>query len=90
LVARYGGEEFAVIFTGIDAAAARVILDTARATVQTKNYRLRESDAPLGEVTFSAGLTTARADEMCSTVFQRADRLLYAAKEGGRNQVRAD
>lgn len=89
LVARYGGEEFAVLFTGIDAAAARITLDTARATVQTKNYRLRESDAPLGEVTFSAGLTTARSDEMCSTAFQRADRLLYAAKEGGRNQVRA-
>lgn len=90
LVARYGGEEFAVLFTGIDAAQGRVILDTARVGVATKNYRMRENDAPLGEVTFSAGLTTAREHEMCSTVFQRADRLLYAAKEGGRNQVRTD
>jgi len=55
-----------------------------------RNYRLRESDAPLGEVTFSAGLTRARADEMCSTVFQRADRLLYTAKEAGRNCIRSD
>jgi diguanylate cyclase len=90
LVARYGGEEFVIVFTGIDQAAARVILDTARASVQTRNYRLRESDAPLGEVTFSAGLTHVRGDEMCSTVFARADRLLYAAKEGGRNCVRSD
>jgi diguanylate cyclase len=90
LVARYGGEEFAIIFTGIDQAAARVTLDTARAGVATRNYRLRESDAPLGEITFSAGITAARGDEMCSTVFQRADRLLYAAKESGRNCVRSD
>jgi len=90
LVARYGGEEFAVLFTGIDAAAARVTLDTARAKVATKNYRLRESDEPLGEVTFSAGLTMAKAAEMCATVFQRADRLLYTAKEDGRNCVRVD
>jgi len=90
LVARYGGEEFAVLFTGIDKDAGRVILDTARATVATKNYRMRENDAPLGEVTFSAGLTSSRPGEMCSTVFQRADRLLYGAKEAGRNQVRAD
>jgi diguanylate cyclase len=90
LVARYGGEEFAILFTGIDQAAARVTLDTARASVATRNYRLRESDAPLGEVTFSAGLTHARGDEMCSTVFQRADRLLYTAKESGRNCVRSD
>jgi diguanylate cyclase len=90
LVTRYGGEEFAILFTGADQAAARVILDTARASVATRNYKLRESDAPLGEVTFSAGLTHARADEMCSTVFQRADALLYAAKEAGRNCVRSD
>jgi diguanylate cyclase len=90
LVARYGGEEFAILFTGVDQAAARVTLDTARASVATRNYRLRESDAPLGEVTFSAGLTQARGHEMCSTVFQRADRLLYSAKEAGRNCVRSD
>lgn len=85
LVARYGGEEFAVLFTGIDLGAARGILDTARVTVATKRYRLRESDAPLGEITFSAGLAPAEAGEGLSTVFHRADRLLYAAKTAGRN-----
>lgn len=90
LVTRYGGEEFAILFTGIDQAAARVILDTARVTVATRNYKLRESDAPLGEVTFSAGITRVQPDEMCATVFQRADRLLYTAKEAGRNCIRSD
>lgn len=85
LVARYGGEEFAVLFTGVDIAAARITLDTARATVATKRYRLRESDAPLGEITFSAGLAAAEPGDGLSTVFHRADRLLYAAKTAGRN-----
>lgn len=85
LVARYGGEEFAVLFTGVDLGTARGILDTARVTVATKRYRLRESDAPLGEITFSAGLAPAETGEGLSTVFHRADRLLYAAKTAGRN-----
>ncbi|NML07198.1 diguanylate cyclase [Sphingomonas sp. G-3-2-10] len=88
MVARYGGEEFAVLFVGVDLETAKATLDTARATVSAKNYRLRESDAPLGAVTFSAGISPSRGGEMCSTVFQRADRLLYAAKESGRNCVR--
>ncbi|MCW3835105.1 GGDEF domain-containing protein [Sphingomonas canadensis] len=88
LVARYGGEEFAVLFTGIGVEAAQVTLETARATVASKRYRLRESDAPLGEVTFSAGLVSVIAQDACQTSFQRADQLLYAAKEAGRNCIR--
>lgn len=87
LVARYGGEEFAVLFAGLGADAARVTLDTARATVAAKHYRLRESDAPLGEVTFSAGLTATTREDSYQSAFQRADRLLYAAKTAGRNCV---
>lgn len=85
LVARYGGEEFAVLFTGVSMEEARATLDTARVKVATKRYRLRESDAPLGEITFSAGLAAGRSGEGLSTVFHRADRLLYAAKTAGRN-----
>ncbi|MBX3593736.1 GGDEF domain-containing protein [Sphingomonas sp.] len=87
LVARYGGEEFAILFSTGDLEVARVTLDNARATVASKRYRLRESDAPLGEVTFSAGVTAARDSEGFAPVFQRADALLYDAKNDGRNRV---
>ena len=90
LVARYGGEEFAVLFSGVDLASARVTLDTARATVATKNYRLREDNAPVGEITFSAGVTQSRGDDAFQSVFHRADRLLYAAKSAGRNCLHAE
>jgi diguanylate cyclase len=90
LVARYGGEEFAVLFAGVDLAAARVTLDAARAGVATRQYRLREDDAPLGEVTFSGGLTAATAEDSYQSLFQRADQFLYAAKTAGRNCLRSD
>jgi len=90
LVARYGGEEFAVLFTGGDIETARATLDAARVKVAAKRYKLRESDAPLGEITFSAGLSAALPGDGLSTVFHRADRLLYAAKTAGRNCLHID
>lgn len=87
MVARYGGEEFAILFTGIDCDKALLALEEGRRSVAAKRYRLRESDQPLGEVTFSAGLTAMKDRESLGTVFGRADRLLYLAKNAGRNQL---
>ncbi|ODP36062.1 GGDEF domain-containing protein [Sphingomonas turrisvirgatae] len=90
LVARYGGEEFAILFSGIDLATARATIDHARASVAAKRYRLRETDSPLGEITFSAGLTRVDPDMKFGTNFHRADILLYRAKADGRNRVETD
>ena len=87
LVARYGGEEFAVLFTGIDAAEARRLMDAAREAVEAKRFRLRESDQPLGAITFSAGVGAIGAGERFETAFARVDRALYRAKAEGRNRV---
>ncbi|WP_255586832.1 GGDEF domain-containing protein [Hephaestia mangrovi] len=89
LVARYGGEEFAVLFSGIALDEALALLDRARAAVAGKRYRLRETNAPLGAITFSAGVTAAAPGEPLTDVFERADRLLYAAKADGRNCLKA-
>lgn len=88
LVARYGGEEFVVLFANLELAQARTTLEAARSLVAGKRYRLRETDAPLGAVTFSAGLTAAAPAEPVSEAFVRADRLLYAAKADGRNCIK--
>jgi diguanylate cyclase len=90
LVARYGGEEFVVMFTGLAPADALSTLEGARAAVAAKRYRLRETDAPLGAVTFSAGLTPVAPDDTIGSALGRADRLLYVAKEDGRNCIHVD
>ena len=88
MVARYGGEEFTVLFVGTTLDDAYATLERARDVVADKRYRLRESDEPLGAVTFSAGITEAKPGEFLGSVFGRADKLLYTAKDNGRNQIR--
>ena len=87
MVARIGGEEFVVLFEGIPPAEGARILDEARETLGARHFKVRETDAPIGKVTFSAGVacTKRKADE---PAIARADALLYEAKNGGRNQVR--
>ncbi|WP_156360126.1 GGDEF domain-containing protein [Sphingomonas sp. Leaf10] len=87
LVARYGGEEFAVLLGGIDLASAGALLERARRAVGARRYRLRESDTVIEGITLSAGLVTLRSGETITEGIARADRLLYAAKRGGRNQM---
>jgi len=87
LVARHGGEEFAVLFSGIGIAKARDIMEDARSKVASKRYRLRETDKPIGEITFSAGLTRVHIGESLADSFNRADTKLYEAKHAGRNRI---
>ncbi|SFP87161.1 diguanylate cyclase [Sphingomonas rubra] len=90
LVTRHGGEEFAVLMTGTTIAQAVALIDSARAAVSTRRLRTRETDAPIGAVTFSAGVTAMRHDEAVEQVFDRADRLLYTAKAQGRDRTCAE
>jgi len=90
LVARYGGEEFAILFTGTAIETVVATLDAARGAVAAKRYRLRETDAPLGAVTFSGGVSAYLEGEAMGSVMGRADRLLYVAKHAGRNAIKAD
>jgi diguanylate cyclase len=86
MVARIGGEEFVVLFSGLEPEAAGRILDGARDVLGARYFKLRETDQPLGKVTFSGGVARGRHPDGTSAL-QRADALLYAAKNGGRNQV---
>lgn len=87
-VARYGGEEFVVLFTDVDAGTARATLEQAREKIAAKHFKVRETDAPLGSVTISAGLAPSEPQDHPRSVFGRADALLYKAKHDGRNCVR--
>ena len=90
LVVRHGGEEFAVLIGGLTLADATALVDVARAVVAAKRFRNRDTDRSLGAVSISVGITVVRARDSGEAAFDRADRLLYAAKAAGRNQVRAE
>ncbi|RHW16927.1 GGDEF domain-containing protein [Sphingomonas gilva] len=89
---RWGGEEFVVLFEGLDVAAATAIVDKARETVGDRRMRLRETDQPLGRITFSAGVAEAAPPDAPveeGDTLERADERLYAAKEAGKDRVLA-
>jgi diguanylate cyclase (GGDEF)-like protein len=77
--ARFGGEEFAVLLVRSTAEAARELAE---------RIRLAVADLPQ-DVTVSIGVALARPQhDDAAALIARADQALYAAKDGGRNQVR--
>jgi diguanylate cyclase len=86
MVARLGGEEFVVLFEEMAAAEAARIIDDARQSLGARHFKVRETDAPIGQVTFSAGIACGCAGKG-EPGLQRADALLYKAKNAGRNRV---
>ena len=84
-VARYGGEEFAMILIGTDAAQALVAADKIRIGVQNMGFHFHNKPIT---VTASCGIAAFRGDDTPESIFDRADRALYRAKDGGRNCCR--
>jgi diguanylate cyclase len=90
MVARYGGEEFAVLFAASNSAVASRLIDASRDAVAASPFKNRDTGAPIGQITFSAGVATAKPGENEQSLMRRADRLLYKAKASGRNCVEVD
>ncbi|MGK6324481.1 diguanylate cyclase domain-containing protein [Sphingomonas sp. DT-51] len=87
-VARWGGEEFLVLMAGVSAEDGADIIDTARRRLVDRRLKLRETDTPLGMISFSAGVASSE-EQTALTLVEIADALLYEAKRGGRNKVLA-
>lgn len=88
MAARYGGEEFAVILPECDIEAAAEVAEEVRATIQALGIPHGRSTAG-NTVTVSVGVASLTPSEeaLPPDLWAMADRLLYAAKEGGRNRV---
>jgi diguanylate cyclase len=90
-VGRWGGEEFLVVMADEDQDAGVALLNKARTDIASRKLKLRETNEPLGRISFSAGVATAFGDHAASmAAIQRADASLYRAKGDGRNRVFAN
>jgi diguanylate cyclase len=88
LAARYGGEEFTVLLPDTDLAGAKAVAENIRTAISRKVLRKRSSGETLGRVSVSIGAAQYQEDEAADSLIHRVDRLLYAAKQAGRNMVR--
>jgi diguanylate cyclase (GGDEF)-like protein len=84
LAGRYGGDEFVVVLVGTGKDGAVGVADKVRGAVEELGERL---SYPRGLVTVSIGVAEYRPDKEEEDVLVAADRALYRAKAGGRNQV---
>jgi diguanylate cyclase (GGDEF)-like protein len=87
IVFRYGGEEFVILLRNTELAGAILLAERMRENVE--NMKFDYNNVKLN-ISVSIGLSDFREGDDRFTLVERADKLLYKAKESGRNQVVAE
>lgn len=82
-LARLGGEEFVLLLPGTPLGAASTLAEKLRRVIETATFQHKGKRE---HITISCGMTEFREGDTPDTVYDRADRALYAAKEQGRNR----
>jgi len=86
-LARYGGEEFIMLTSGAELNAAHELAEKLRKAVETCGFHFRGEAVT---ITISCGISAFRDGDSAESVFERADKALYRAKQAGRNQIICD
>jgi diguanylate cyclase (GGDEF)-like protein len=92
-VGRWGGEEFLIILPETPAEKAVVVCERIQARLATlldSSAHLRPYKNQLNPITMTFGISEMSPDEKWGTYFdaiERADKLLYAGKNAGRNRI---
>ena len=84
---RYGGEEFVVILSRINKETTKTLSEKIRREVE-RDYFV-DGDNEL-KVTMSIGAAIITPEDTEASLFERADKALYQAKQNGRNQILLD
>lgn len=82
-VARFGGEEFVMLLPNTDARTALSVADKVRKTVENANFNVSGDRVT---ITLSCGISQLVDGDSNESIFERADKALYRAKQNGRNQ----
>jgi diguanylate cyclase (GGDEF)-like protein len=83
VAARYGGEEFGLILHETNEVGAMTLAERIRAKVEAAIF-------PGGlKLTISIGVAATDDEALFTALLEKADQALYAAKQAGRNAVRA-
>lgn len=89
MVARYGGEEFAVLLPDTPYKGAMAVAQSLCDRIGSKTLTKGETNKQtLGKITVSVGVSQFIPEDSQSSLVGRADKALYMAKDGGRNQVK--
>lgn len=84
---RFGGEEFAMLCPKFALEEGQEVAENIRAKLAAVPFNNKKSGTKIPPVTASFGVATKKEKEDLTQIIERADKALYAAKDGGRNQV---
>ncbi len=84
VVGRWGGEEFLFILPGIDSAAAAIVAEDIRKTIESHLFTFNGQSF---SVTMTFGVATHRENTSIDGTIKLADDALYQGKKAGRNRV---
>jgi diguanylate cyclase (GGDEF)-like protein/PAS domain S-box-containing protein len=87
VVARWGGEEFVVILPGASRMVIQSLAERIRILIEHSFFLVADDKL---SVTVSIGATLSQTDDSAESIVNRADRLMYLSKSGGRNRVTED
>lgn len=85
---RFGGEEFVMLLSDVDRNDARALIERLRQAIE--GTRFGNEGLRRRRITASFGVAEYREGEDLEDAIRRADRMLYAAKRGGRNMALVD
>nr|WP_314476785.1 diguanylate cyclase [uncultured Campylobacter sp.] len=83
-VARYGGEEFVVLLPGFDMAQSIGFADKVRDVLKNSKFLYKDERI---SVTVSCGVAIRSQNQSQAAVLEASDKMLYQAKQNGRDQV---
>ena len=81
-VFRIGGEEFVLLLTSTAQDNAAKLVEKMRAGIAASSFHFKGEPVTL---TLSAGITETRDGDDVESIYERADKALYKAKNSGRN-----
>lgn len=85
IVCRWGGEEYIVLLNKCSESDGLHLAEKLRLAIAEAKFDYQDK---IIETTASFGITQYRPGDTHDTLLGRADKALYAAKDGGRNQVK--
>ncbi len=86
-IARYGGDEFAVFGNADSADSVQTLANCFCEFFSGKTMVLERTGERISGIAVSIGAALLRSDDTSKSWFERADKLLYSAKDGGRNRA---
>lgn len=89
-VSRIGGDEFAIISRHDSAEGGKQLADDLVSIVNAKPIKFEADGMVWDRISVSVGVVMLRANDNAASLQERCDKLLYAAKEGGRNRACAE